>query len=260
MAQGIENWNPYHTRVQGGLPDGNFVNAQFAVICAGPPFFNQIAFPGGGSDKSDLAKTLIYPIGLIQNFSIGQNQNIARLFEVGSRRSYFMTGHSVGQLNLGRVMYHGESLLRVLYAYYDTTADTTIGSVKIRPLMKTGGAGSKPFSTGASNQVKPGLKTIKVAPGYDNMFLNLASDLFSQPTGLMIIMQDNEENNIAAMYIENCLVPSYGFGFDAQGLIIQEQCSLQYERIQPIRLAQLDLVNTLSKPDQTGPAVLMGQA
>ena len=260
MAEGLAKWSPFHTRVQGGLPDGNFVNASFCLICAGPPFFNQTAMPaGGGNSVAELAKSLVYPIGLVQSFSIGQNQNISRLFEVGSRRSYFVTGHAVGQISLGRVLYHGESLLRVLYAYYDTRADTTLNTVKIRPLMETGGAGVKPFMTGAPGQVKPGLKSIHIAPGYDNIFLNLASDLFAQPVGLMLILQDNEGNNVSSLYVENCLVPSHGIGFDAQGLILQEQCSIQYERIQPIRLAQLELVNTLYKADQSGPGILQGQ-
>ncbi len=260
MAEGIANWNPYSTRVQGGLADGNFVNASYCIVCAGPPFFNQTVVPQGASGR-ELAKSLLYPIGLLQNFSIGQNQNIARLFEIGSRRSYFITGHAIAQVQLGRVLYHGESLLRTLYAYYDTRADNSVGSVKIRPLIEPGGVvGSVPFMTGQPNQRAPGLASIKVAPGYDNVFMNLASNLFAQPTGLMVIMQDNAGNNVAAFYIENCLVPSYGFGFDGQGLVIQEQCSVQCERIQPIRLAQLGLVNTLRQPDQSGIAQLQGIA
>lgn len=260
MGNGIESWSPHHTRVQGGLPDGNFINAQFALVCAGPPFFNMIGFPGAGADDAELGRTLVYPIGLIQNFSIGQNQSISRIFEVGSNRSYTITGRAVGQLNLGRVMYHGNSLLRTLYAYYDTRADTTVGSVKIRPLFEAGGVGSNPFLTDGSNSAKrsAGLHSVRIPPGYDNVFMNLASDLFSQPLGLMIVLKDNEENNVAACYIENCYIPQYGFGFDAQGLIIQEQCSIQYERIQPIRLSQLGLVDQFNIPDETGPNVNQG--
>ena len=37
MAGGLQNWAPYKTHVQGGLKEGNFLNGQFVLICAGPP-------------------------------------------------------------------------------------------------------------------------------------------------------------------------------------------------------------------------------
>jgi hypothetical protein len=245
---GLENWSPYKTHVQGGLREGNFLNGQFILICAGPPFFSQLAL---GSGDSDLSNTIVYPIGLTQNIALSQNKAISRIFEIGSDRSYFISGRSVGQLSLGRVVYHGPSLLRCLYAYYDTT-NGDVDEYKIRPLMETAGLGINPFSTEGADSVSSGLHSVKIPPGYDNMFLNLASDLFSQPLGILLIFKDNEENNIATVYLDQCYVPQHSLAVDAQGLLIQESVGIQYEKMVPIKLAQLNLIQGILADDTGG--------
>ena len=244
----LENWDPYKTHVQGGLREGNFLNGQFILICAGPPFFSQLAFPAN-ADAS--GATLVYPIGLTQNIAMSQNKAISRIFEIGSDRCYFISGRSVGQLSLGRVVYHGPSLLRTLWAYYDTSNDTS-GAYKVRPLIQTGGLGVKPFQTGIASGQEQGLHSVRVPPGYDNMFLNLASDLFSQPMGLLLIFKDNAENNIATIYLDQCHVPQHSLAVDSQGLIIQESVAIQYEKMVPVKLAQLNLVDKVLADDTGG--------
>ena len=252
MAEGLANWRPYSTHVQGGLREGNFVNGQFVLICAGPPFYSQVGFAEGGGTDTNLADTFVFPIGLTQNIAVSQNKAISRIFEIGSDRSYFISGRSVGQLSFGRVMYHGPSILRCLYAYYDTRSDSNVDSFQVPPLFASGGVGVTPFSTSAAGGISPALHSVKVPPGYDNHFQNLASDLFSQPFGLLLIMKDNEENNFSAVYLEQCYVPSYSFAVDSQGLIIQESVGVQFERLQPIKLAQLSLIDTFLTEDATG--------
>ena len=252
MAEGFANWKPQSTHVQGGMREGNFLNGQFVLICAGPPFYSQVGFPDAVGADTNLAETLLFPIGLAQNVALSQNKAISRIFEIGSNRSYFITGRSVGQLSFGRIMYHGPSLLRCLYAYYDTRDDANIDAFQVRPLFESGGTGVTPFQTGAAGSISPNLKSIKVPPGHDNMFMNLASDLFSQPMGLMLLFKDNAENNVSAMYLEQCYIPQHSLAVDSQGLIIQESIGIQYERLQPVKLAQLDLVDTFLAPDATG--------
>jgi len=252
MAEGLAGWKPYSTHVQGGIPEGNFLNGKFVLICAGPPFFSQVGLPAGEGSDPNLAETLVFPIGMTQNWALSQNQAITRIFELGSERSYFMTGRSVGQISFGRIMYHGPSLLRCLTAYYDTRADANVDAHQVRPLFESGGVGVNPFLTGAAGGRSPSLHSVKVPPGYDNMFLNLASDLFSQPIGLLLVMKDNQENNVASMYLEQCMIPQHSMAVDAQGLVMQESVAIQYERIQPIRLAQLQLADTFLAPDATG--------
>jgi hypothetical protein len=252
MAEGLQNWKPHSTHVQGGLRHGNFLNAKYVLIAAGPPFYNQVGFPAGAGADANLAQSLVFPIGLTQNLSWSQNKSISRIFEIGSDRSYFISGRSVGSVSFGRIMYHGPSLLRCLYAYYDTRDDANVDAFQVPPLFESGGVGTTPFLTGAANGISPSLHSVRIPPGHDNMFLNLASDLFSQPLGLLLLLKDNELNTISATYLEQCYVPQHSMAMDSQGLIIQESVGIQYERSQSIRLAQLQLIDTFTAPDASG--------
>ena len=49
---GLKDWNPYETHVQGGLREGNFLNGQFVLLCAGPP---HLADLGGSAAAADAA-------------------------------------------------------------------------------------------------------------------------------------------------------------------------------------------------------------
>ena len=81
---GISDWSPYKTHVQGGLREGNFLNGQFIMIAAGPPFLSLVGLGAGDEIGEDIA----YPIGLTQNIALSQNKAISRIFEIGSDRSY----------------------------------------------------------------------------------------------------------------------------------------------------------------------------
>jgi len=222
----VKNWDPYKSHVQGGLPEGQFLNGQFILIAAGPPFFSQVG---------DSMDTAIFPIGLTQNFALSQNKAISRIFEIGSERSYFISGRSVGQLSLGRVVYHGPSLLRCLWASYHEPSENFDPILHEAAIDPTGASGA-PVDKATQN------KSVKVPPGYDNMFLNLASDLFSQPIGLMLKLMDNHQKVVAQVYLEQCYVPQHSLAVDSQGLIIQEQVGVQYERMMPINAATIGTI------------------
>jgi hypothetical protein len=235
----LSNWSPYKAHVQGGLREGNYLNGQFILICAGPPFF---------SDMGGAATSTVYPIGLTQNVALSQNKAISRIFEIGSDRSYFIAGRSVGQLSLGRVVYHGPSLLRCLYASYSSPGGD--GSYAIDPLV-SGVNTAATIMDGATPAKSSGVRHgIRIPPGYDNMFLNLASDLFSQPIGLYLVFKDNEKRTVGSIYLDQCYVPTHSIAVDAQGLIVQESVGIQYERMVPVKTTDISLLdNVLS--DQT---------
>jgi hypothetical protein len=74
------------------------------------------------------------------------------------------------------------------------------------------------------------------------LYLNLASDLFAQPIGLLIKTVDSNEQTIGAVYAEACYIPQHSFSVDANGLMVQEQASIQFERIVPVRVNALALI------------------
>ena len=257
---GISDWQSYRTHVQGGLRGGNYLNAQFVLIAAGPPHLADIGAAQAAGGGGEIA----YPIGITQNLALSQNKAISRIFEIGSERSYFICGRTIGQLSLSRVMYHGPSLLKSLYAYYGTSSGP--GEYAIDSLFESAGkqnALNYPFTAttgstaediaGSQVKVQDGLHGVRVPPGFDNLYLNLASDLFSQPVGILLVFRDNNENDVASVYLENCYVPSTSLAFDSQGLIIQEAASILYERIVPIANTAVKVVDTIV-PDIQGAA------
>lgn len=241
---GLKDWSPYSKYVQGGLKDGNFANGQFVLICAGPPHMSNFGGPAA-LGRSDV----VYPIGLTQNVSLSHNRAISRIFEIGSERSYFIAGRTVGQLSLSRVYYHGPSLLRCMWAYYADTGDYP----NVQSLLENSPGAADPANhpyaggpaLGSSPATTGGLHDVKIPPGFENVFLNLASDLFSQPIGLFLILRDSEENSLAAAYLEQCYVPTHTWATDSQGLVIQESVGVQFERLVPVNTNSVALLRGL---------------
>jgi len=227
----LSAWSPYDDYVQSGMVDGRYMNAAYMVLAAGPPRLANL--PGGAAGVGTAVGTstgdqIVYPIGLIQNLNLSHNKALTRVFELGSERSYFIPGRTIGQLGLGRIMYHGPSLLRALYAYYQDVVPPTL----VSPVFA---------NLGAATVANP--HDVKIPPGYENIFLNLASDLFKQPIGLMMMMKDSNEDTLGAMYFEDCYVPNHNMGTDAMGTIIQESVSIQFERAVPVATTVVGLIS-----------------
>jgi len=227
----LSNWSPYETRVQGGMADGRFMNAAYTVIAAGPPRLANVGGPeflgaalAAGDQSEDM---LAYPIGVVQNFNLSHNMQISRIFEIGSVRSYYIPGRVMGQIGLGRVLYHGPSLLRVLYAYYQDIIPPTF----IRPTFP---------NLGSATVANP--HDVIIPPGYENIFLNLASDLFTQPVGMLMLMKDSNEDTLGAGYFECCHVPNHSLSTDAMGTLIQETAAVQFERLVPVNTEVVSLI------------------
>jgi hypothetical protein len=233
----FSQWDPYNRFVQSGLVDGQFLNASFTLLAAGPP---RLASVGAGAFLAPAAAgeldELVFPIGIVQNFSLAHNRQFNRIWEIGSERSFFISGRTVGQVGLSRVLYHGPSLLRVMYAYYqDLFPPTLVPSVI--------GANNLGALTVAN------MHNVKIPPGFKNMFLNLASDLFNQPIGVMAYFRDSNEDTVGAVYLESCYVPNHSLATDSQGTIIQENLAIQFERAVPIAVEALGLIG-LDASDQ----------
>jgi len=228
----FSEWQPYQRYVQSGLVDGQFLNASFTMLAAGPPRLANLGlgFGQGTELTSGSGDDIVYPIGIVQNFNLSHNRQFNRVWEIGSERSFFISGRTVGQVGLSRIMYHGPSLLRVLYAYYqDLFPATVIPSVI--------GADNK----GAITVANP--HDVKIAPGYENLYLNLASDLFNQPVGMMVYLRDSNEDTVGSVYLESCYIPNHTMATDAQGTVLQENAAIQFERAFAVAVSALPLVS-----------------
>ena len=230
----LSSWSPYTSHVQGGMADGRYMNAAYTLLAAGPPRLANVGGPSflaaalaAGSAASD---QIAYPLGVLQNVALGQSMNLSRVWEIGSERSYWIPGRVMGQISLSRIMYHGPSLLRVLWAYYqDLVPPTVVASVFP--------------NLGAYTVANP--HDVIIPPGYENVFLNLASDLFKQPIGLMMMLKDNNKDTLGANYFEAAMVPNHNLATDAMGAVLQESVGVQFERMIPVATKVVGLVSGL---------------
>lgn len=236
MAGNFSDWAPYTNYVQAGMVDGQYVNAAFTLLAAGPPRLANIggavAFGNAISGSGQAANNIVYPMGVVQNFNINHTRQFSRIFEIGSERSYFISGRTVGQLGLGRIYYHGLSLLRLMYAYYEDLVDPTIVPA-VFP------------NAGSQSVANP--HDVIVPPGYENIFLNLASDLFTQPIGVLCYVRDLNLQTLGAIYFEGSYIPNHTWQTDAQGVLVQESVAIQFERGVPVAVSALTLADTIGQ-------------
>lgn len=236
MAASFANWKPYENYLQSGgegpgMVDGQFISGAFIGLFAGPP---RLASVGGalslGAAIADptAGAQIVYPVGITQNFNISHNRQFSRIFELGTERSYFISGRTIGQLGLSRILYHGPSVLRVLYAYYQDLIPNTI----VPAVFPNVGAGAMPNP-----------HDVQLPPGYENFYINLASDLFSQPIGLLVVVKDSNLDTYGAFYLESCVIPNHTFATDAQGVIVQESVAMQFELAVPISTRSIELID-----------------
>lgn len=229
------NWSPYQNYVQSGgegpgMKDGLHLTGAMVGLFAGPPRLSTVGGAlslGAAVTSPETASQIVYPVGITQSFNLSQNRQFARIFELGSERSYFVGGRTIGQVGLSRIMYHGPSILRVLYAYYQDLVPPTV----VPAVFPNVGAGA---------MVNP--HDVVVPPGYENFYCNLASDLFLQPVGLLVVIKDTNQDTYGSFYLEACVIPNITMATDAQGIVMQESASLQFEQLVPIASRSISLV------------------
>ena len=229
-ASAYSNWDFQKYRLAQGVAGGQFINAESTLIAAGPPTItvqSQPATPAAGTTAAAGSTATVFPIGLLETFGLQQSRQLQRIFEIGSSRSYFIPGRTIGSVTLGRTFYHGPSLLRALYAYYSGVA----GDGKVVAL-----AGSQ-YDTNKTNWR---------TPGFDNFFIDLASALFAQPTGLACYFKDSNTDTYGGFYLENCYVQGHQMTVSSGSVLIMEGASLQYDLLVPLNIS--------SGPTATTPA------
>ena len=215
------NWNFQKYRVQKGVAGGQFVNAESTLIAAGPP----IVSVNSGVGAADTFKAFkVYPIGLLETFGLQQSRQLQRIFEIGSSRSYFIPGRTIGSITLGRTFYNGPSLLRAVYAYYSGVAgDATLAAlIEDTDFVASDKAGD--WRT----------------PGFGNFLIDLASSLFAQPTGMACYFKDANTDTYGGFYLENCYVQGHQMTISSGSVLIMEGASMQYDVLVPLNISAAD--------------------
>jgi len=231
------NWNFYNSRVQQEVIGGQFVSAETTLIAAGPPSIENTEQYQKGANGSSMEA---YPIGLLENFGLQQNRQLQRIFEVGSSRSYFIPVRTIGSIALGRTFYYGPSLLRVLYAYYSADANgIQVSTSDVGAKIDASNGRAIPDPKAAliqSAKANVAYHQLQRNPGEDQFFVDLASDLFAQPTGMAVYFKDYQGDPVGAFYLQECYVQGHQLSVNSGSVLIMEGAQLQYDQLIPIKM------------------------
>lgn len=206
----MENWNfrSWHVGLDVGGKNTNAITSENFLIAAGPARLSQIGDDFVGS---------VFPIGMLESVSIGQQKMLQQVREIGSRRSYIISSYATGNLAISRVMYSQASLLRVLTLANDDFAslDNPPGS----PVLKKFSGDVRADTADAA------------------LYINLQSELFDRPVGLLFYVLDQRNNPYGAFYAEECQIQTHNVALAAQGVSISEQASMVFDRLVPVSVS-----------------------
>jgi hypothetical protein len=234
------NWSGEH--VQAEIQNGEYLSSESTLVLAGPSNFTHLNSAGG------LTSNAIVPLGLIQNISVSQNRQVQRIFEIGSKKAYFVPGKNFANFNIGRVMFFGPSLMRMLYALAPIDAQVGAGQ-GLGPFgQQIGKDPDDPTQEGitipAAYRDLFAKSVLTNAPGFGGLpnqanrdfYINLASELFNVPFGMILVFKDTRNRPYGATYLEDCFIESHQFSVDANSVVIAEAVSGQFGSIVPVQL------------------------
>jgi len=207
----------YHFAMDQGGANTNPLTAENVFIAAGPARLTQLGSNFFGS---------VFPIGMIESAMVNTQKMLQPLRELGSRRTYIIGGHSMGNISLSRVMYSHASLLRVLTIANGDSTDNN-GQTD---LDNPDGA----FRYTAFNAAEG----VAAETAKRQFSMNLQAEIFDRPIGLLFYFIDQRNQPYGAMYAEDCMIQNHGLSIAAQGIAMSEQVSMQFDRLNPVAVSQ----------------------
>lgn len=171
------------------------------ILFGGPARFTGLAGDNGS----------LIPVGLTDGININTNPQLARIFEIGSARSFFTRGKTASSVSFSRMLADQGNILNVLTqnAY-------------------------RPLNINAEGIKAPGAQS----PNPDIM-MNLDSEYFAVPFGLLLIFKTRGGGSgtgkiLSASYCEYCMFSNYSFSITATSPVIVEGVAIEFDRIVPI--------------------------
>lgn len=233
------NWNWQSERVQNEVTNGEFVSSESSLILAGPSRLDMLSDDGTGSFLG--STNSLIPLGILSQINFNQAAQLQRIYEIGSKRAYFVPGRMFGSFNIARMLFYGPSLMRLLYALAPDRLVANLGTpLNIDPDSQGTGVAQLPeydklFQDGELKSV-PGFGGTNNEDNRD-FYINLTSELFRVPFGLCIILKTAQDKPYGATYLEDCYIEGHQMGIGADSVVITESVSGQFDRMAPIQLA-----------------------
>lgn len=187
-----------------------------SIVIAAKVFEPNTSLQSTSDQAPDLAQFIA--IGLVENLSLASQRNIQQLFEIGSRDPYFIPGRTVIQAALNRVIFDGDSLLRVLYPTQQYGTEGAHGfEMDPAPILE---------AIGGSTNV-PGVTELD-APDF---WFNLASEFFNKPATLALVVYNDNAELLGYVVLEDCYVEAHNLALAAAQTVITENVRLRVTRI-----------------------------
>ena len=182
---------------------------RFGQFSATPDTTALFAGPARFTGLSGSAQDLT-PIGLTDGIAMSTNPSLARLFEIGSNRSFFTRGKTSYAIQFSKMLADHKNIL----------ASVTANSYR--------GIYNESSAAGSST------------PNPDIM-MNLGSEYFSAPFGLMLLFKtrcggDTSGKILTALYLEYCMFSNYNFSIASTSPVIVENIGIEFDRIVPVDL------------------------
>lgn len=230
VTTALNEWNFNTRHVQKNMMSGDFVGSHSCIVCATVPRWEMLSntdnevTTGVGGDGANLA----VPIGIVSDFTVQQQAQLQQLYEIGSKRKYtVVSGRTDGMMSIARAEYDGPSLLKMLYAFYPTEYVKLFDKYPIE---------NPPLISGDTNRAMFKEIPQDSAPGLNDFWINMMSDIFTYPFGIMLVQKNSANNrDVSATLFENCYVQAHQMGISAGQVIIAESSTLTFDRVVPIR-------------------------
>jgi hypothetical protein len=171
------------------------------MLFAGPARFTGLSGDTG----------LLLPIGLTDGIQFQTDSQLARLYEIGSNRTFFTRGKTVSSLTFSKMLADQQNILRAL----------TLNAYR-------------PESLNIDGLKAPGAE----APNPDIM-MNLDSEFFAVPFGILLVFKTRGGSTgtgkiLSAVYLESCMFAGYAFQIAAAAPVITENVTVQFDRPVPV--------------------------
>jgi len=228
------NWEEQHVSQAYISPQGiqekqsigvhDIIEAGTVLIAAGPADLDAASGYTANVDDPLGGGIRIVPIGLVETAQISLNKPLSRIFEIGSKLSYIISGRTVGGISLSRVFFDGPSILKALY----------MGEIKAdfaSQYHKYAEFASSPYM-GTDGLQEAYQKMASIGSG--NLAMNLASSFFDQPLGLAFFFKDQQTDMVGQTYFEGCKISTYNLGISANMNVLTESVNMEFVRCRPI--------------------------
>lgn len=206
----------------------NFLSGESVVLVSGPTTLENAA----------VISSELTPIGLVQNARISQGKQVQQLFEIGSRKPFFVPGRTQINGSISRILFDGPSLFYVLYR----NSDGSLGTV---PQATSFGVGSDnevvnptdpyPDDGVVSDRIQdPDGGDIQSYASPGRFWSNLRSEIFNRPLGLGFVLFDMEGDPYGGMYLEGVYINNHNLQVSSQQTILLENVSLIATQVRPL--------------------------